>query len=122
MGFFENSIVQVTASVGTQPTLIWNPANTSATAFGSLGSVPSGAVISALGIINTGTANMYVGFGTVVLAGTTGVLVPANGGQLVLPNYTATGGATLNEIWANTGTVGWTTSATVGIPTVISVV
>ncbi len=121
MALFESAIVQTVSSIGTQPTRIWDNSNTSGT-MGSLGSVSSTAVISGLQIVNTGTANIYVGSGTVAYASTTGLLIEA-GKSLVMPSYSGTGGSGApGVVWANTGTVGWTSSTIAGMPTVVSVV
>lgn len=121
-GIFETAIQQVNSSVGTISSLIWNPANQNTTSFGALGSVPTGAVIKDITIINTGTTNIYCGFGSAAVATTLGMMVTANGGQLTLQGYTATGGSTPNQIWANTGTVGLTSSSLAGLPSVTSVI
>ena len=122
-GIFETAIQQATSSVGTLSSKIWDPSNTSATTYGPLGSVPSGAVLNSLLIINTGTTNMYVGMGSAAVATTLGLLVTANGGECYLPAYASSGTTgSPNAVWANTGTVGLTTSALVGMASVPSVV
>ena len=64
MPFFEGSIVQV-SSVGNSATVVWDPSNASKTAFGSLGAVPSGAVLNSVGIANNGTATVGAFNGTI---------------------------------------------------------
>ena len=91
MPFFEGSIVQV-SSVGNSATVVWDPSNASKTAFGSLGAVPSGAVLNSVGIANNGTATIWVGGASVTT--TTGLPVPA-GGQIGIRRYSFSGGVTV---------------------------
>ena len=90
MSFFEGSVVQVT-SVSNSAAVVWDPSNASKTAFGSLGAVPSGAVLNSVGIVNTGTATVYVGGPSVTT--TTGLPIPA-GGQIGIRRYSFSGGLT----------------------------
>ena len=120
MAIFESAIVQI-STPGTTSSLIWNPANTSSTTFGALGSVPSSAVLKDLILINTGTVNIYYGMGIASAAGTIGVLLPV-GGQHTLQGYVGTGGNATQQIWGNTGTVGSTGAVTVGLASVVSAV
>lgn len=120
MPLFESAIVQV-SSPGTVSALIWNPANTSSTTFGSLGSVPSGAVLKDLILVNQGTVNIYYGMGIASNAGTLGSLLPV-GGQHTLQGYQGVGGAATQQIWGNTGTVGSVGQVAVGLASVISAV
>ena len=120
MAIFESNILQV-SSPGTVSTLIWNPNNTSATTFGALGSVPSTAILKDVTIVNQGTCNVYVGAGSAAVATALGFMIPV-GGQLTLQGYYATGGTTLNPIWGNVGTVGYTGAVAVGLSSVASVV
>lgn len=83
MAFFEGSIVQVT-SVSNSAVVVWNPSNTSPTTFGSLGAVPPNALLNAVGIVNAGTATVYVGGNTVTTL--TGLPVPP-GGQIGIRRY-----------------------------------
>jgi hypothetical protein len=120
MALFEAGIVQ-TAAPGTVSTLIWNPSNTSATTFGSLGSVPAASVFHDLTIINQGTCNLYINSGSVsATQGTSGVLLTVNS-VMTIQGYSGTVG-TAGTIWANTGTVGLTGATTVGMPSVASVI
>jgi hypothetical protein len=120
VALFESAIVQVSAP-GTASILIWNPANTSVTTFGALGSVPSGAVLKDLVLINQGTVNIYYGMGVAAAAGTLGSLLPV-GGQHTLQGYVGTGGTAVAQVWGNTGTVGSTGAVAVGLASVASVV
>ena len=90
-GIFATGVQQVTSSIGTGATLIWDSDNTSTTTFGALGSVTTNAVLKDLIINNTGTATMYVGQSTVTSS--TGLQVNP-GGSIVLYGYVATAGVT----------------------------
>lgn len=114
---FGDAIVQVSTNVGTIASLVFDPNNTSATTFGSLGSVPSGAVIKDVMLVNSGTANVYLNWSSQSAAAANGILLPV-GGAVPLLGYTATGGTTTNRIWGQTGTVGLTGAVTVGLLTV----
>jgi hypothetical protein len=118
---FENGIVQVNTSVGTISSLIWDPANTSTSTFGSLGSVPSGASLKDVTVINTGASTIYLGSGSISATSQTGLSVAA-GQQLTIQGYTAAGGNTAGRIWAQTGVVGQASSTQVGLASVASVV
>jgi hypothetical protein len=120
VALFESGIVQV-SSPGTVSSICWNPSNTSATTFGSLGSVPASAVLKDVTVINQGTVPVYVGMGSA--AATTsqiGAQIPA-GGQLTIQGYSGTVG-TAGTIWANTGVVGQTGLVAAGMASVASVV
>jgi hypothetical protein len=119
-GIFETAIVQVQSSVGTQPAIVWDPGNTSATTYGPLGSVPSASVLKDVTIINTGTVNIYAGMGTVAYASKTGALIPV-GGQLTFQGYSVTGQTGVGTIWANAGTVGYSSSTIAGMASVAAV-
>jgi hypothetical protein len=117
---FESGIVQV-SSPGTVSALIWNPSNTSATTFGSLGSVPASSVLKDVTVINQGTVTVYVNTGSASAAsGTIGVPIPA-GGQLTIQGYSGTVG-TAGSLWAQTVVVGQTGLVAVGMASVASVV
>lgn len=121
MPIFETAIQQVSSAVGTVSGLVFDPSNTSATTYGPLGSVPSGAVIKGIQLINQGTSNAYVGMGSAASASVTGWLLPA-GATMYMDNYSAAGGVTTGRIFANTGTVGLTTAILAGLPSVASVI
>ena len=121
-GIFESGIVQVQSSVGTQPAVVWDPGSTSSTTYGPLGSVPSGATLTDVTIINTGTVNIYAGMGTVAYASKTGALIPANGGQLTFQGYSVTSRGANGTIWANAGTVGYSSSTIAGMVSVAAVI
>lgn len=90
MSFFEGSIVQVT-SVTSSAIVVWDPSNSSKTTYGSLGAVPSNAVLNAVGIANNGTATVWIGGNTVTTL--TGLPIPP-GGQIGIRRYSFSGGAT----------------------------
>lgn len=120
MPIFETAIQQVTGSVGTISSTIWNTGNQSTTTYGALGSVPVGSVLKDVVIQNTGANTMYVGFGSISATSTTGCQVVA-GGELVLYGYSVaatTNGGTTGNIWAQTGVVGQTTSCVVGLASI----
>ena len=100
--------------------MVWNPGNSSATAMGSLGSVPSGAVLRDVTLMNTGTNPLYLQSGSVSAAVATGLLFPA-GAQLTIQGYLGTGAAA-GTIWANTSVVGTSGAVTAGLASVASVV
>lgn len=82
--------VQTTASVGTSATAIYNT-TTYTPPGGSALTFPTGVTLKDVTIVNTGTVNMFVGGSTVTTA--TGLLCPANGGQVSIRNWNqATGG------------------------------
>ncbi|HUY44237.1 MAG TPA: hypothetical protein VMV92_00710 [Streptosporangiaceae bacterium] len=120
-GIFESGIIQVQGAVGTAPAVVWDPGNTSATTYGPLGSVPSAATLTDVTVINTGTVNIYAGMGTVAYASTTGALIPANGGQLTFQGYKVTSRGANGTIWANAGTVGFSSSTAAGMVSVAAV-
>jgi hypothetical protein len=120
VAIFESSIQQVNSAIGTTSALVWNPENTSATAFGPLGSVPSTAVLKDVTILNTGTVTVYVGSGSLSAGGSqTPLAIPA-GGQVTIQGYSVTNpsGAT-GQIWGNVTT--GTGSTLAGLATVASV-
>ena len=121
-GIFETAIQQVQSAVGTAPAVVWDPGSSSATTYGPLGSVPTGAVLKDVTVINTGTVNIYAGMGTVAYASTTGALIPANGGQLTFSGYNVTSHGANGTIWANAGTVGFSSSTIAGMVSVSSVI
>lgn len=100
--------------------MIWDPANQSATTFGSLGSVPSDAVLTNPLVSNTGSVSIYIGSGSAAAAVTTGLEVPA-GGQVAVFGYSGTVG-TAGTIWAQTAVVGDTSSTQVGMVSVPAVI
>ena len=116
-GIFETAIQQIQSSVGTQPAVVWDPGNTSSTTYGPLGSVPSAAVLKDVTIVNTGTVNIYAGMGTVAYASTTGALIPV-GGQLTFQGYSVVSRGANGTIWANAGTVGYSSSTIAGMMSV----
>ena len=122
MAQFESGIVQNVASIGTVPTMVWNPGNTSSTTFGSLGSVSSTAVLTNPVVANTGTNTIYVSSGSVAVGTSfpTGIAVPA-GGEAIIYGYSGTGAAA-GTIWAQTGVVGQTSSSQAGMSSVFSVI
>ena len=119
MAIFESGIVQV-SSPGTIPALCWNPANTSATTFGSLGSVPASSVFHDVTVINQGTVAVYVGSGSIGVSAITGTQIPV-GGQLTVQGYSGTVG-TAGSLWASTYLAGTTGQVGVGMASVASVV
>ena len=102
--------------------MVWNPGNTSATTFGSLGSVSSTAVLSNPIVANTGTNTIYVSSGSVAVgtAFPVGLAVPP-GGEVPVLGYLGTGAAA-GTIWAQTGVVGQTSSTQAGMTSVVSVI
>lgn len=122
MALFESAIQQVNSAVGTVASLIWDTDNTSATAFGPLGSITAGNVLKDVTIINQGSVPVYVGMGSAAAAATTGVQIPA-GGQLTLQGYnvTSTASSATGDIWGQTAVVGTTGATVVGLATVASV-
>jgi hypothetical protein len=122
VALFENGIVQVQSSVGTLSVLLWQPSNTSATTFGAAGSVPSGAALKDVTIVNQGTATIYVSSGTTTAGATpAGLQVPVNS-QLTIQGYNVTAGtATTGNIYGICAT-GLSSSSLTGLASVASVV
>ena len=120
MALFESGIVQQTAP-GTISTFVWNPSGSSTTTYGALGSVPSTAVFHDVQVTNSGTANLYVNSGSQSAANTTAGILLQPGQTLILQGYSGTVG-TAGTIWANTGTIGYASTAIAGMPSVLSVV
>jgi hypothetical protein len=119
VALFESGIVQQTAP-GTICAQVWNPSASSTATFGPLGSVPATAVFHDVQVYNSGTANLYVQSGSVAAASTTGLLL-VPGQALIIQGYSGTVG-TAGTIWANTGTIGYASTAIAGMPSVLSVV
>jgi hypothetical protein len=119
MAIFEAGLVQTTAP-GTISTMIWNPAGTSTTTYGALGSIPSTTVFHDVTVVNQGTCNVYVNSGSAAAATMLGVLLTP-GGQLTVQGYSGTVG-TAGTIWANTGTLLLVGACAAGMPSVASVV
>jgi len=108
--------------VGTIASLIFNPENTSATTFGSLGSVSSTAVLKDVTIVNQGTAIVYVGSGSAAAATSTGLAIPV-GGQVTIQGYSVTSPTgVVGQIWGQTATVGLTSVTAAGLASVASVI
>lgn len=116
---FETAIQQVTASVGTVASVIWDTDSSSTTTYGPLGSIPAGSVLKDVVIQNTGSNTMYVGFGSIAAASTTGFEIKA-GGELVYYGYnvTSTASSATGDIWGQTGVVGQATSCVVGLASI----
>ena len=114
-----SSLQQVTSSVGTVSSVIWDTDNTSTTTYGPLGSITAGDVLKDVVILNTGSNTMYVGMGSISSTSTNGFQIPA-GGELVLYGYsvTSTVSTATGDIWAQTGVVGQTTSCVVGLASI----
>ena len=114
-----SSLQQVTSSVGTIASVIFDSDNTSTTTYGPLGSITAGDVLKDLVIQNTGSNTMYVGFGSISAASTNGFEVKA-GGELVYYGYnvTSTVSTATGDVWAQTGVVGQTTSCVVGLASI----
>lgn len=110
---FETAIIQNSSSVGTIASLVFNPANTSATTFGPLGSVPSTALFKDVMFSNVGTANVYLNYSSQSAAAANGVLCPVGGGVIILGLNAGT--ATANQVWGQTGTAGLTGAVSVGL-------
>jgi len=114
---FEGNLVQTTA-ITTSAALIWDPSNTSATAFGPLGKVnvlTPAQTLKDVTIINQGPGILYVGQGSAITnTGTTQALAVPVGGQLTLQGYTATAGATAGRIY---GISASTSAVEVGLAT-----
>lgn len=122
MPIFESAIQQVNSAVGTVSSLIFQPSNTSATTFGPLGSVPSGAVLKDVTVINTGANPIYVGMGSAAVMTVLQAQVQP-GGQLTFQGYNVTAGTGVTgNIWANTGVLNTTSSTVVGLTSVVSIV
>jgi hypothetical protein len=119
MAIFATGIQQVTSSVGTVASVIWDSDNTSTTTYGPLGSITAGDVLQDVMIQNTGSNTMYVGFGSISATSTNGFEIKA-GGTLVYYGYkvTSTVSTATGDIWAQTGVVGQTTSCIVGLASI----
>ena len=115
-GIFATGVQQVTATVNTSATLIWDSDSTSTTTFGPLGSQTTNNVLKDLIINNTGTATMYLGQSAV--SGTQGLFVNP-GGSVILYGYVATVGVTSagnSDVYGITAS--GTTSAEVGLASI----
>ena len=114
-----SSLQQVTGSVGTIASVIWDTDNTSTTAYGPLGSITAGDVLKDVLIQNTGANTMYVGFGSISATSSSGMEVKP-GGEVVYYGYnvTSTANNATGDIWAQTGVVGQTTSCVVGLASI----
>ena len=114
-----SSLQQVTTSVGTIASVIFDSDNTSTTTYGPLGSITAGDVLQDVIIQNTGANTMYVGFGSISAASTNGFEIKA-GGELIYYGYkvTSTVSTATGDIWAQTGVVGQTTSCVVGLASI----
>jgi hypothetical protein len=116
---FATGIQQVTSSVGTISSVVFDTDNQSTTTYGPLGSITAGDVLKDIVIMNTGSNTMYVGSGSISATSQNGLSIPA-GGELVLYGYnvTSTVSTTTGDIWAQTGVVGQTTSCIVGLASI----
>jgi hypothetical protein len=122
VGLFENGIVQVNSSVGTIASLVWNPENQSATTFGSLGSVPSTAVLKDVTIINAGSVTLYLNGSSQSASAANGLAVPA-GGQVTVQGYSVSSPTgTTGQIWGQALSPGTTGATIAGLASVASVV
>ena len=123
MPLFETGIVQVNSSVGSISSLIWQPANTSTTTFGPLGSITAGDTLRDVTIMNTGPGTIYAAGGSIVAsAAPIGLQIPP-GGQATLQGYLVVAANNANgNIWACAATGGAASSATTGLASVASVV
>lgn len=123
MGLFETGIVQVSSTVGTIASVIWQPSNTSTTTYGALGSITVGATLKDVTILNTGPGTIYAAGGSVAASATPIGLQIAPGGQCTLQGYSlVAANSTAGQIWAVCSTSGTTSSTTVGLATIASVV
>ena len=123
MGLFETGIVQVTSTVGTISSLVWQPSNQSTTTYGALGSITTGDTLKDVTIINSGPGTVYVGMGSIVASATPLAAQINPGGQLTFQGYTLTAGtSTAGNIWGITPTGGTTASTTAGLASIASVV
>ena len=118
MSFFEGSIVQV-SSVSSVAAVIWNPTYSGTATYGALGSIPNGALLNHIGIVNAGTVAIYVGGASVTA--TTGLAIPP-GGQIGIQRYSfsasapASSSGTISAI-----TAGATSVAQVGLISITAV-
>lgn len=118
-GIFATGVQQVSPTINTSASLIWDTDATSTTTFGPLGSQTVGNVLKDLVISNTGTATMYVGGASV----TSSTGIPVNpGGYILLGSYLATVTASSATGDLSAITSAGTTSALVGLSSVVSVV
>jgi hypothetical protein len=119
VAIFETGVQQVSTSVGTVASVIWDSDNTSTTTYGALGSITAGNVLQDVIIQNTGSNTMYVGFGSISAASTNGFEIKA-GGSLIYYGYkvTSTVSNATGDIWGQTGVVGQTTSCVVGLASI----
>lgn|GEM_PF-2147240 len=112
-----SSIQQVNGAVTGTASIVFNPANTSGTAFGPLGSFPAGTVLKDVVVINTGASAVYAGMGSASANGTTGAQIQP-GGSLIFYGYSVTAGtATTGQIWAQTAGSGAVSSTVAGLAT-----
>lgn len=117
MAIFESNLVQTTTI--TTVALIWDPSNSSATAFGPAGKVnvlTPAQTLRDVTIVNTGPGILYVGGGSNIANSSTtqGMPIPV-GGQLTVNGYTATAGQTAGRIY---GVSASTSVVEVGLATV----
>jgi hypothetical protein len=123
VGLFETGIVQVSSSVGTLSSIIWQPSNQSTTTYGPLGSITTGDVLKDVTILNTGPGTVYVGAGSLAASATPLGAQINPGGQATFQGYNITAGtSTAGNIWAITPTGGTTSSTTAGLASIASVV
>jgi hypothetical protein len=116
---FATGVQQVSPTINTSASVIWDIDSTSTTTYGPLGSQTTGNVLKDVTIVNTGTATMFVGSGSGVTA-VTGLSIPP-GGQCTIQGYNITvASSTTGDISAITSA--GTTSAVVGLASVASVV
>lgn len=98
MALFESNLVQV--STITTAALVWDPSNTSTTAFGPRGavntSITPAQTLRDVILINTGANTVWLGGSTVTAA--TGLALPP-GAQLTYTGYVATAGSTTGRIY-----------------------
>lgn len=92
MAIFESNIVQTTTI--TSAALVWDPSNSSTTAFGPQGKVPVltpvAQTLKDVTVINQGPGILYLGGSTVTTA--TGLPVPV-GAQVTIRGYVGTAGS-----------------------------
>ena len=118
MAIFESAIQQVSTATSTAA-VIWDTDYSSGTAYGPLGTIPTGSVLKDVTIINQGPDVVYIGGATVTTS--TGLAVPV-GGQVTIQGYnvTSSSGSTTGDI-SGICASSQTANVVVGLATVLAV-